>query len=373
MPDYVRQANKPHDYVIEIKELIRKKQFPSLTLTRSTTQVAISALFAYLAYTACPEDIIESYWIVRFIVVAIITPLAAAYGVYMVANIGEQECGFKVPAIGSFLGVFVYWDEPSQIIYSSLISSTFLHYHGARWKPLFYRVSFFLPVSMYCIGFLYFSVFFLLSSDYFSSYLSSPISYLSFFFVLYLIHYLRVNSSVMIFFSFFPNFVCQFFFLFLPSFFLFILLFQKTFLLMFFFHLLQFSIDFLLLFFFSFHPFLQFFIFSFSNFTLAMFLLSSIFFLSPFSLFSILFKDFSFFFYFSLILFLSLFLLCTFTISLLHILNIISKFAFPFYCSIHYFFSFFFFFLTFKPFLFSFIFSHQFPSFLISPILSSII
>lgn len=57
----------------------------------------------------------------------------------MVANIGEQECGFKVPAIGSFLGVFVYWDEPSQIIYSSLISSTFLHYHGARWKPLFYR------------------------------------------------------------------------------------------------------------------------------------------------------------------------------------------------------------------------------------------
>lgn len=80
MPDYVRQANKPHDYVVEIKELIRKKQLPSLTLTRSTTQVVISALFAYLAYTACPEDIIESYWIVRFIVVAIITPLAAAYG-----------------------------------------------------------------------------------------------------------------------------------------------------------------------------------------------------------------------------------------------------------------------------------------------------
>ena len=57
-------------------------------------------------------------------------------GVYMVANIGEQKCGFKFPVIGSFIGVFIYWDEPVQIIYSSLISSSFLHYQGSKWKPL---------------------------------------------------------------------------------------------------------------------------------------------------------------------------------------------------------------------------------------------
>ena len=80
MPDYVRQANKPHDYIEEVKERIRKNQSPPTTLTRSTTQVVVSALFAYLVYSACPEDIITSYWIVRFFVLAILTPLAAAYG-----------------------------------------------------------------------------------------------------------------------------------------------------------------------------------------------------------------------------------------------------------------------------------------------------
>lgn len=136
MPDYVRQANKPHDYIEEIKDRIRKKQPPRKTLTRSTAEVVVSAIFGYLAYTACPEDIIEHYWSIRFLVVGIITPLAAGYGVYMVGNIGEQRCGFKVPVLGSFVGILVYWNDPSQIIYSSLISSTFLYYHGSTWKPL---------------------------------------------------------------------------------------------------------------------------------------------------------------------------------------------------------------------------------------------
>ncbi|XP_014780824.1 dnaJ homolog subfamily C member 22 [Octopus bimaculoides] len=141
IPFYVHRANNDHFYVEEMKDRKRIYSHPPITYERIITQIFISALFAYLFYSAWPSELLESYGSLKTLVVAVFTPLVAAYGVMLVANIGDQEGDLKLSLIGSFLGVPFYWNNPTQIIYSSLISTALLNYKGNKWSKTMHRRS----------------------------------------------------------------------------------------------------------------------------------------------------------------------------------------------------------------------------------------
>ncbi|GAB1601745.1 dnaJ homolog subfamily C member 22-like [Argonauta hians] len=137
IPSYVRQANNEPSYVDEIKELKRIYKKPPFSYERIITEIFVSSLLAYLFYSAWSVDLLKSYGFVNILVITVLTPLVAAYGVLLVANIGEQRADFKLPVIGSFLGIPFYLKDPTQIIYSSLISTAFLNYfNGTRWRDI---------------------------------------------------------------------------------------------------------------------------------------------------------------------------------------------------------------------------------------------
>lgn len=97
LPDYVADFNEDTDYMEKLAIDMRSRKQPKISVARLIGQVSFALFYTGLIEMAIPEGF-------PIYVHVILTPLASAFGVYLVGTVGRQKGSFMYALASAYFG-----------------------------------------------------------------------------------------------------------------------------------------------------------------------------------------------------------------------------------------------------------------------------
>ena len=132
LPGYVRDANEDPEFMKNLHDSMRKHPQPETSYVRNFGYIIVADILGYLVIGALPTEFIPEFE--RRMLVAILVPLAVAYGIWLVGNVGRHEGSISPALIGSYVLSPVFLWYPNSVFFCSLTSYWSFQRWGLKWR-----------------------------------------------------------------------------------------------------------------------------------------------------------------------------------------------------------------------------------------------
>lgn len=129
IPEYVAEVNNDVVYVRTLKEKMKEQEIPPWKMARWTGMLVVGNMFGMLPGMAIPNK--EDLGFDLSFLKPLLNPLGAAFGVWLVGNIGRWEGSIKHPIIGCYITLPLYYYGINAGSLTTLIGAYFFR---RRWS-----------------------------------------------------------------------------------------------------------------------------------------------------------------------------------------------------------------------------------------------
>jgi len=136
IPEYVRDFNNDPNYLAELTEKMRRKEKPPFSWTRFMVQLVYANVFASLMVMAFPDKDDDLGPGIDFSPLSkVMMPLASAFGIWLVGNIGREEGAFKWPLVGCLLASPLYFVLLMNYYVVTIAGVIAFNWKAKSWRP----------------------------------------------------------------------------------------------------------------------------------------------------------------------------------------------------------------------------------------------